>query len=88
MGMNKPASTIRFFNRVDYYTLHGEDAAVGASFTAATVKLMGDKSKLSYICLNKSQFELFLRELLLVRQYRVEVYVQGSQKNDGWQLDG
>ncbi|KAJ8942686.1 hypothetical protein NQ314_010010, partial [Rhamnusium bicolor] len=62
----KPPSTVRFFNRVDYYTLHGEDANIGANFTSAAIKYMGDQPKLSYVCLNKSNFELLLRELLLV----------------------
>ncbi|KAJ8919097.1 hypothetical protein NQ315_012082 [Exocentrus adspersus] len=48
---------------------------------------MGDQPKLSYVCLNKSQFELFLRELLLIRQYRVEVYTKASPKNNDWHLE-
>ncbi|KAJ8980096.1 hypothetical protein NQ317_008557 [Molorchus minor] len=76
----KPPTTIRFFNRVDYYTLHGEDATTAANFTACVIKLMGDKPKLPYVCINKGQFELFVKELLLVRQYRVEVYTKSSQK--------
>lgn len=40
------------------------------------------------VILNKSHFETFVRDLLLVKQYRVEVYVnQGSSKNQNWILE-
>lgn len=40
------------------------------------------------VILNKSHFETFIRDLLLVKQYRVEVYVnQGSSKNQNWILE-
>ncbi|XP_018575301.1 DNA mismatch repair protein Msh2 [Anoplophora glabripennis] len=87
MSIIKPPSTVRLFNRNDYYTCHGEDANIAAGFTSAAIKIMGEQPKLSYVCLNKTQFELFLRELLLVRQYRVEVYVKTSQKNNDWYLE-
>ncbi|CAH1176302.1 unnamed protein product [Phaedon cochleariae] len=83
----KSASTIRFFNRTDYYTVHGDDTTITADFLSSATKYMGDHQKLAYVCLNKNQFENFLRELLLVRQYRVEVYVTSSQKNNDWQLE-
>lgn len=40
------------------------------------------------VILNKGHFETFVRDLLLVKQYRVEVYVnQGSAKNQNWILE-
>lgn len=49
---------------------------------------MGEEPKLQYVTLSKSQFELVLRELLLVRQYRVEVYLKQSVgKNNDWQVE-
>ncbi|CAH0552518.1 unnamed protein product [Brassicogethes aeneus] len=84
----KPPSTVRFFNRTDYYTLHGEDATFAGEYTSNPIKYMGSAPKLSYISLNKIQFEQFLRELLLVRQYRVEVFLKSSSsKNNDWYLE-
>ncbi|XP_023017290.2 DNA mismatch repair protein spel1 [Leptinotarsa decemlineata] len=83
----KSPSTIRFFHRTDYYTVHGEDVTVAADFLSVAIKYMGDSPKLGYVCFNKSKFESFVRELLLVRQYRVEVYVKASQKSNDWQLE-
>lgn len=88
-SLQKPYSTVRFFNRFDYYTLHGDDASLAANFTSVQIKYMGNQPKLSYVCINKGMFETFLRELLLVRQYRVEVYVKSkeSRNNNDWQVE-
>lgn len=83
----KPSSTIRFFNRNEYYSLHGEDTELAAQFLSAQVKYMGDEPKLSYVTVSKGQFELFLRELLIVQQYRVEVYIKKSPKGNQWVLE-
>ncbi|XP_056633214.1 DNA mismatch repair protein Msh2 isoform X1 [Diorhabda sublineata] len=83
----KPSSTIRFFNRNEYYSLHGEDTDLAAEFLSTPVKYMGDEPKLSYVTVSKGQFELFLRELLIVRQYRVEVYIKQSTKGNQWALE-
>lgn len=40
------------------------------------------------VSLNKGRFETFVRDLLLVKQYRVEIYVnQGTAKNHNWILE-
>ncbi|CAH0390735.1 unnamed protein product [Bemisia tabaci] len=74
----KPATTIRFFNRTDFYTLHGSDAVFAAKEvykTTSFLKMIGSENdKLESIILNKNNFESFLRDLLLVKSYRVEVY--------------
>ncbi|XP_031627538.1 DNA mismatch repair protein spellchecker 1 [Contarinia nasturtii] len=78
---DKPASTVRFFDRNDYYSLHGEDAYLAAKEvfkSTANVKTMAPDgaTQLDYICLNKGNFEVLLRELLLVKNYRVEVFTK------------
>lgn len=41
---------------------------------------------LDYLCLSKGNFEIFLRELLLVKNYRVEVFVNKSRANE-WAVE-
>lgn len=49
---------------------------------------VADPYKTEGVILNKNHFESFIRDLLLVRQYRIEVYVnQGSGKNQNWVLE-
>ncbi|XP_033210960.1 DNA mismatch repair protein Msh2 [Belonocnema kinseyi] len=88
----KSSSTIRIFNRQDYYTLHGSDALFAAEEifrTTSVCKMIGaEPNKIEGVVLNKNHFEAFLRDLLLVKQYRVEVYVnQASGKNQDWVIE-
>ncbi|KAG7201856.1 hypothetical protein KM043_004574 [Ampulex compressa] len=47
-----------------------------------------EPNKVEGVILNKNHFEAFVRDLLLVKQYRVEVYLnQGSSKNYNWILE-
>ncbi|GLH03733.1 DNA mismatch repair protein spellchecker 1 [Gryllus bimaculatus] len=84
----KTSSTIRFFNRGDYYTVHGSDAIFVAKElykTTSCVKIYGSENNtLESLSLSKSNFESFVRELLLVKQYRVEVYVNKGRVNADW----
>lgn len=41
----------------------------------------GDQG-VDYICINKGNFEMFLRELLLVKSYRVEVYTKSGPSSE------
>ncbi|XP_058790262.1 DNA mismatch repair protein Msh2 [Phymastichus coffea] len=88
----KPSSTIRFFNRLDYYTVHGNDALFAAQeifkTTSVCKKIGPQHSKIDSVILNKNHFESFVKDLLLIKQYRVEVYVnQGSSKSHDWVLE-
>lgn len=92
---DKPATTVRFFDRSDYYSCHGSDAEFVAKCvfkSTNVVKIMapaGSDVEVPYVVLNKNNFEGFVRDLLLVRNYRVEVYTnKGPMKTSNeWVLE-
>ncbi|XP_071439424.1 DNA mismatch repair protein Msh2 [Hetaerina americana] len=87
----KPATTIRLFNRTEYYSVHGSDAVFTAKEvfkTTAVVKYIGPaKNKIESLALGRVHFEHFIRELLLVKQYRVEVYSGGGKTSNDWRIE-
>lgn len=91
----KSSTTVRFFDRSDYYSCHGTDAEFVAKCvfkSTNVVKIMapaGLSEELPYVVLSKNNFESFLRDLLLVRNYRAEVYVNKgpSKASNDWQLE-
>lgn len=91
----KPATTVRFFDRTDYYSIHGPDDTdlVSRIFykTTAHIKIMapdGDDAadSLPYLTLSKNNFETVIRDLLLVKNYRVEVYTKKPNTTD-WKIE-
>lgn len=92
---DKPATTVRFFDRSDFYSCHGSDAEFVAKCvfkSTNVVKIMapeGSDVELPYVVLSKINFVSFVRDLLLVRNYRVEVYTnKGPVKtSNDWGLE-
>uniref|UniRef100_A0A1A9VQD0 DNA mismatch repair proteins mutS family domain-containing protein n=1 Tax=Glossina austeni TaxID=7395 RepID=A0A1A9VQD0_GLOAU len=89
---DKPSTTVRFFDRSEYYTVHDDVdcdliSRLVYKSTAYIHKMSPSSSdSLTYVTLSKTKFEGALRELLLVRNYRVEVYVRHPE-NDGWRVE-
>jgi DNA mismatch repair protein MSH2 len=86
----KSETTFRFFDRSDYYTCHGGDALFAAKELFQSISVLKcfttDEHKLEYVVINKARFEAFVRNLLLVRQYRVEVYKEKQKGQNNWEL--
>jgi DNA mismatch repair protein MSH2 len=89
---NKPATTVRFFNRGgaagDHYTVHGEDAVMVARDyykSMGVVKRYGSRENgLDGVSISKMMFQTIVRSLLLIKKYRVEIYAPGGGKKNGW----
>ncbi|RUP43910.1 hypothetical protein BC936DRAFT_136556 [Jimgerdemannia flammicorona] len=93
----KPDGTIRLFerdaNQKRYYTFHGDDAlyiAQNVFKTTSVVKYWGgDSSKgLATCILSHSAADSFLRDALLTRQLRIEIWGADGAKKGGaaWKL--
>ncbi|GAB4860956.1 MutS-like protein [Ancistrocladus abbreviatus] len=79
---------VRFFDRRDYYTAHGENATFIAKtyyHTTTALRQLGNGSDaLSSVSVSKSMFETIVRDLLLERtDHTIELY-EGSGSN--WRL--
>lgn len=95
----RPANTFRFFDRSnECYSVHGKVEAEAVSNivfkSVANVKVMSAfssnaKPKSSFYCLTltRKKFEEAARHLLLVKNYRLEVYVMKNKDHSEWSLE-
>jgi len=82
----KSPATIRFFDRGDYFSLHGVDAVFAAKDffkTNNVIKIWkSGKTELETCYVKSNNFEILLKDLLLVKQYRVEVWRKNPKTNE------
>ncbi|CAJ0830323.1 11353_t:CDS:10, partial [Entrophospora sp. SA101] len=89
----KPANTIRIFERNsgEYYSVHGEDTlyvAKNVFKTSTGIKYLGgdEKKGIPSYTLSKFVLESFLRDCLLNNQMKIELWSNGTKKNNEWQI--
>jgi len=73
----KSTTTVRIFEKNDFYYFFEKDAEFAAQFTygsSMVTKTMGKTSPITYCSINHANFESLLRHILLVKHYRVEVF--------------
>jgi hypothetical protein len=83
-----PAPSLLTAPTQDYFTVHGPDALFAAKevfHTMGVVKYLG-ADRIPSVAIRQMLFESMLRDLLLVRQYRVEVYESKGGKTNQWRL--
>lgn len=85
---------MRFFEHSDCYSVHGKDdtdliSRMVFKSTAFIIQMNsteGSKS-LPTLLLWKNKFESAARELLLVRNFRIEIYIEDKSNNNDWHLE-
>ncbi|CAF1022666.1 unnamed protein product [Adineta ricciae] len=88
----KTAVTIRLFEHNEYYTCHGDDALFIAKELLHSTnslkywKTLDPKKSLETIYISNKQFEDILRKLLLIKQYRVEIWKKAQKASNEWTL--
>ncbi|KAI8818608.1 muts domain V-domain-containing protein [Fimicolochytrium jonesii] len=86
----KSETTVRLFERNDYYSVHGEDALFVAQTvykTSTVIKYLGDERKgLPSCTLSKLNTISFLRDMLLHKLYRIEIWSSEGRKGSQWQI--
>lgn len=86
------SSTIRVFDRGDWYTAHGDDAEYIARTvykTTSVLRMLGrnDASGLPSVTLSVTVFRNFLRESLFRQSKRIEIWTsQGGVGKSNWRL--
>ena len=77
------ATQIRIFERGDFYSLHHDDAIFVANEflkSPEAIKYLGPK-RVPGVAISRLNFTALMRELLVIRQYRVELH---AKTDNGW----
>ncbi|KAI9336568.1 muts domain V-domain-containing protein [Obelidium mucronatum] len=90
----KPDDTVRLFERAggDYYTAHGDDALFVAEYifkTSSVIKYWGGDAKtngIPYVSISKLNSISLMRDLLLVKQKRVEIWENDGKNSKSFSL--
>ncbi|CAG8441467.1 12905_t:CDS:10 [Cetraspora pellucida] len=89
----KPENTIRLFERSagEYYSVHGDDAlyiAQNVYKTTSVIKYLGGnfKTGVPSCALSRQNFETFLRDALMNKQMKVEIWAQEQKKANSWKI--
>jgi len=82
--------TLRLFERPDYYSAHGDDALFVAQHvykTSTVIKYLGGDATtgVAGVCVSRMQTIALLTDLLVHRQYRVEIF-SSSGSSGNWQV--
>jgi len=73
----KSSTTVRIFERNEFYYFFGKDGEMAAKFTFGSVtalKTMGKKTPVNFCVMNQANFESLLKHILLVKHFRVEIF--------------
>ncbi|KAJ3214580.1 MutS-like protein [Clydaea vesicula] len=87
LNLKKVEGKIRLFERKDgeYYSVHGEDALFVAKHVYKTNSVLKNSPNSLECCfISKLNTALFLRDLLTVRQFRIEIWAAESKNN--WKI--
>uniref|UniRef100_A0A5S6QF41 DNA_MISMATCH_REPAIR_2 domain-containing protein n=1 Tax=Trichuris muris TaxID=70415 RepID=A0A5S6QF41_TRIMR len=86
---DKPPTTVCIFEKSEFYICVEQNALYISKEVLKSIsflkKVESEGDTVSYITLNKNQFEHVVKELLLVHQYRVELFRLSSQ-TQSWEL--
>ncbi|OLL22825.1 DNA mismatch repair protein msh-2 [Neolecta irregularis DAH-3] len=89
----KDSSTIRLFERGDFYSVHGPDAAFVSEAvyrTTTILKYLGKTSNgnggLASCTLSKTAFRTFLHDALVNRNLRIEIWASDNSRNKSFHL--
>ncbi|RWR98683.1 DNA mismatch repair protein Msh2-like protein, partial [Dinothrombium tinctorium] len=77
--------TFRFFDHKDFFTVHGNDASFIAEHIIRTqnvIRYIGSE-KLASVAISANKLDSILRELLIIRRYRIEFYEKADRS---WKL--